>query len=40
MTYVASQIMIWIVIATLFGFSLGWLVRSRRGGPVKKRRRF
>ena len=40
MTYVASQIIVWIIVATLFGFALGWMVSSRRGAKkqrVKKR---
>ncbi len=43
MTYIASQIMLWIIIATLFGFALGWMVNSRRGSKKKaklKNRRF
>lgn len=41
MTYVASQIILWIVIATIFGFVLGWMVSSRRGTRKKaSRRRF
>jgi|GEM_PF-1546783 len=36
MTYVASQIMVWIIVATLFGFTLGWMVNSRRGTKKKK----
>lgn len=42
MTYVASQIILWILVATLFGFVLGWMVSSRRGAGSKKgsRRRF
>jgi len=36
MTYVASQIMVWIIVATLFGFTLGWMVNSRRGAKTKK----
>jgi hypothetical protein len=42
-TYIASQIMLWIIIATLFGFALGWMVKSRRGAKKKskfKSRRF
>jgi len=35
MTYVASQIMIWIFLATVFGFALGWMVSSRR--RIKKK---
>jgi hypothetical protein len=40
MTYVASQIMLWILIATLFGFALGWMVSSRRGSKKKKKTKF
>jgi hypothetical protein len=40
MSYVASQIAIWIVLSVLFGFAVGWLARSRRDAPVRKRRRF
>ncbi len=36
MSYVASQIMFWILLATAFGFIIGWMVNSRRG--TKKRR--
>lgn len=41
MVYVGTQIVIWIVIATLFGFAIGWLARGRRGmgsrGSSKRR---
>jgi hypothetical protein len=37
MTYVASQIVLWIIVATLFGFALGWMLNSRRGSPKSKR---
>lgn len=40
MMYVASQIVIWMVIALLVGFSLGWVSRGRRSAPVSKKRRF
>ncbi len=41
MTYVASQIILWILVATLFGFVLGWMVNARRGaGKRRSRRRF
>ena len=40
MTYVASQIVLWIIIATMFGFVLGWMVSSRRGAKKKVKRRF
>ena len=40
MTYVASQIVLWIIIAVMFGFTLGWMVNSRRGsGKSKKKSR-
>lgn len=38
MTYVASQIIIWMLLAMAFGFALGWLVNSRRGSSKSKRR--
>ncbi len=40
MTYVASQIVLWIIVATLFGFTLGWMLSSRRGAKKKVKRRF
>lgn len=43
MTYVASQILLWIIVATVFGFAIGWMVNSRRGAGKKrkfKNRRF
>lgn len=40
MLYVGSQILMWIVLATLLGFGLGWIVRGRRGMRVKRRRHF
>ncbi len=41
MTYVASQIVLWILVATLFGFAVGWTMSSRRGAKkTKKRKRF
>lgn len=39
MSYVASQIILWIVLAVVFGFAVGWLARSRRSAPVKTARR-
>jgi hypothetical protein len=38
--YVGSQIIIWIVLAALLGFAIGWMAKSRRGMRVKHRRRF
>jgi hypothetical protein len=40
MVYVGAQIVIWIVIATLFGFGVGWLIRGRRGMRASRKRRF
>ena len=40
MMYVASQITIWMLIALLVGFSIGWVTRGRRSAPVRKKRRF
>ena len=40
MLYVGSQIIIWIVLAAIFGFAIGWMVKSRRGMRVKKRKRY
>jgi predicted lysophospholipase L1 biosynthesis ABC-type transport system permease subunit len=40
MVYVGAQIVIWIVIATLFGFAVGWLIRGRRGMRTSRKRRF
>lgn len=40
MMFVASQITIWVVIAALFGFAVGWLARGRTGMAVRKRRRW
>ena len=39
MTYVASQILLWIIVATIFGFALGWMMNSRRNAASKKRKR-
>lgn len=42
MLYVGSQIMLWVAMSILFGFALGWMVRSRRTAKVKRssKRRF
>ncbi len=37
MTYIASQIIVWILIATFFGFALGWMLKSRRGAKKKSK---
>lgn len=34
-TFIASQIAIWMLVATLFGFAVGWLARGR--GAAKAR---
>lgn len=36
MTFVAAQILVWILVATVFGFLLGWVVSSRRHSKSKK----
>jgi hypothetical protein len=36
-TYIASQIIVWILLATAFGFALGWMVHSRRGAKKKSK---
>jgi len=36
-TYIASQIILWIIVATIFGFALGWMVSSRRGAKKTKK---
>jgi hypothetical protein len=40
MVYVGTQIVLWILIATLFGFAAGWLLRGRRGMRTSRKRRF
>ncbi len=42
MLYVGSQIVVWILIATMFGFAIGWLARGRRGmrSARSRKRRF
>jgi len=32
MMFVASQIAVWIIVAALFGFVVGWSARARRTG--------
>ena len=39
MPFVASQIAMWIVLAALFGFAVGWLARGRKAGPQRRKRR-
>jgi hypothetical protein len=40
MLYVGSQIVVWILIAAMFGFAIGWLARGRRGMRSSRKRRF
>ena len=40
MVYVGTQIVIWLIIATLFGFAIGWLAKGRRGAGSSTKRRF
>jgi hypothetical protein len=40
MSYVASQNVVWIVVAVVFGFILGWLTSSRRGSRRRGSRKF
>lgn len=39
MTFVASQIAIWLVVSALFGFAVGWLARGRGKAPAPERRK-
>jgi len=39
MTYVASQIVLWLLVAAVFGFAVGWAVSSRKHRKSKKKRR-
>jgi len=39
MTYVASQIVLWILVAAVFGFAVGWALSSRKHATSKKKRR-
>ena len=39
MTYIASQIIGWILLAVVFGFLLGYAARGRRGGRSRKKGR-
>jgi uncharacterized membrane protein len=40
MLFVAGQITIWIIAATIFGFAVGYAARGRRSGRRVGRRRF
>ena len=39
MAEIASQITVWLVIAGLFGFAVGWLARGRGRSAAAPRRR-
>ena len=39
MTYVASQIVMFLLIAVAFGFAVGWAMSARRGGRRRRKRR-
>jgi len=39
MTYVASQIVLWILVAAVFGFAVGWAVSSRKHAKAKRKHR-
>lgn len=38
MMFVASQIALWILVAAIFGFTVGWVARGRRRGRRVGRR--
>jgi hypothetical protein len=40
MMFVASQIVIWLILAAIFGFFVGWVAKGRGGMKRRKRRRF
>ena len=40
MLFVASQIAIWIVVAALLGFLVGWLAKGRKAAGARRKRRF
>ena len=40
MSYVATQIVIWILLAFLLGLAVGWFARGRRKSTSATRRRF
>jgi hypothetical protein len=37
MMFVAGQIVVWIVVAVIFGFIVGWLARGRGKSQPKRR---
>lgn len=39
MTYVASQIVMFLLIAVAFGFAVGWAMKSRRGANRRGKRK-
>lgn len=38
MTFVASQIAVWMLLAFLLGLAVGWFARGRRPGRAARRR--
>ena len=39
MAYIGSIITVWIVIAVLFGFAIGWIARGRAKGGGRTRKK-
>jgi hypothetical protein len=39
MLFVAGQITVWIIVAVVFGFLIGWLARGRGKSPARGGRR-
>jgi hypothetical protein len=37
MNYVATQIVVWMLLAALFGFAVGWMAKGRGSRPAKKK---
>ena len=40
MSYIASQIVVWMLLAFLLGLAVGWFARGRRKANSAARRRF
>ncbi len=40
MSYIASQIVVWMLLAFLLGLAVGWFARGRRKANSATRRRF
>ena len=39
MTLLASQIAVWLLVSSLFGFAVGWLARGRGKGVARPKKR-